>query len=199
MILHAMTGNKVEIEIKARIDSIGAMEDRIKKAGGTFKCNLVHEDYYFDRPPKLGSFASTDEALRLRLSRDETNGIEKQFITYKGKKLDGETKTREEIEVPVGDIDAMRRLLVALGYVEAIVVRKVRKLFEAGDIEVLLDKVEHLDTPFIEVEIIGKREDVPRITERLFAYLEQLGIPRDRSERKSYLELIMAALASRPR
>ncbi len=197
MVHHAMTGNDVEIEIKARIDSIEATEARITREGGVFKCNLVHEDYYFDRPPKLGSFAGTDEALRLRRSRDETNGIEKQFITYKGKKLDGETKTREEIEVPVGDVDAMRRLLLALGFVEAIVVKKKRKLFTAGDIEVLLDEVEYLETPFIEVEIIGKREDVPTITTHLFAFLERLGIPRDRSERKSYLELVMESLASR--
>ena len=53
------------------------------------------EDIYFNSP--IVDFAKTDEALRIRTTKQ---GDEKHiFITYKGAKIDSESKTREEIEL----------------------------------------------------------------------------------------------------
>lgn len=191
-----MTGRSLEIEIKAKIASVAEMAERIAGAGAVFECDLVHEDIYFDRPAKLGSFARTDEALRLRISRNETAGKEEVFLTYKGPKVDATTKTREEVDVAVADAGKVRRILALLGFKEVIVIEKVRKHYQHGDVSIMLDRVEGLPDPYMEVEILADDEgalDARR--EQLFRYLEGVGIGRGASERMSYLELVLSARA----
>ena len=80
---------------------------------------------YFNPPDR--DLKETDEAFRLRRI-GRTN-----CLTYKGPKRDAETKTRTEIEVPLGDGDEtaadMERMLVALGYRPVVVVRKQRRVY----------------------------------------------------------------------
>ncbi|MEX2684972.1 MAG: class IV adenylate cyclase [Candidatus Sigynarchaeota archaeon] len=189
-----MSGKRLEIEIKAKIPSVEQLAERITKAGAIFECDLVHEDYYFDKPAKLGSFARTDEALRLRVSRNVTEGKVEAFLTYKGPKVDATTKTREEIDVGVADAGKVRRLLTMIGFKEVIVIKKVRKHYLHGEIGIMLDRVEGLPDPYMEVEIVVDDEatlDARR--EQLFRYLAGFGIGRDMSERRSYLELVLSA------
>ena len=72
-------------------------------------------------------------------------------LTYKGPKLDGVSKTREELETPVDGITA-KRVLTALGFSEAGIVSKIREVFKVGEIIVCLDAVDNLGQ-FLEVEI----------------------------------------------
>jgi adenylate cyclase class 2 len=194
-----MGGKNLEIEIKAKIASVEEMATKITGAGAAFDCNLVHEDYYYDKPAKLGSFARTDEALRLRVSRNETEGKEEVFLTYKGPKVDATTKTREEIDVAVADANKVRRILAVLGFKEVIVLKKIRKHYHHGDVSIMLDRVEGLPDPYMEVEILA--EDAATLDtkrEQLFRYLESAGIGRGASERKSYLELVLLARVGTP-
>ncbi|NMC08642.1 MAG: class IV adenylate cyclase [Candidatus Lokiarchaeota archaeon] len=194
-----MGGRNLEIEIKARIASIEEMARTITSAGAEFDCDLVHVDYYFDKPAKLGSFARTDEALRLRVSRNETRGVEEAFLTYKGPKVDATTKTREEIDVGVADAGKVRQLLSMIGFKEVIVIKKVRKHYHHGDVSIMLDLVEGLPGPYMEVEIVVADEaTLAARREQLFAYLEGVGIGRDASERRSYLELVLLARSGTP-
>nr|MDO8085157.1 class IV adenylate cyclase [Candidatus Sigynarchaeum springense] len=189
----------LEIEIKAKIASVEQMAERITRAGAVFECDLVHEDYYFDKPAKLGSFARTDEALRLRVSRNQTEGKEVAFLTYKGPKVDATTKTREEIDVAVADAGKVRRILAVLGFNEIIVIKKVRKHYQHGDVSIMLDRVEGLPDPYMEVEILADDPaalDTRR--EQLFRYMEGVGIGRSASERRSYLELVLSARSGTP-
>nr|MDO8113813.1 class IV adenylate cyclase [Candidatus Sigynarchaeota archaeon] len=189
--------NALEIEIKVKILSIEAMASALEKLGAKFDCDLVHEDYYFDKPEKAGSFARTDEALRLRVSRDLTKHIERHFLTYKGPKVDATTKTRVEIDVGVDDGQKVRAILKAAGFKELIALIKERKSYHFEDISIMLDKVQHLDDPYMEVEIVAENPAMLDATrEKLFAFLQKLGIGRDASERKSYLELVAARLTT---
>jgi adenylate cyclase class 2 len=193
------SGKTLEIEIKVKISSIELLEKTLTKAGAKFDCDLVHEDYYYEKPAKLGSFARSDEALRLRVSRNVTARKEEAFVTYKGPKVDTTTKTREEIDVGVADAGKMRALLRALGYKELIVMKKVRKKFHHGDIEILLDRVEGLPDPYMEVEIVAENAGLLDATrEKLFTFLESIGISRSASERLSYLELFLQARGGTP-
>ncbi len=186
----------LEIEIKAKIASVDLMAEKISKAGAEFECDLVHEDYYFDKPAKLGSFARTDEALRLRVSRNQTEGKVEAFLTYKGPKVDATTKTREEIDVAVADASKVRRIIAAIGFTEVIVIKKIRKHYQHGDVSIMIDRVEGLPDPYMEVEILVDDEAaLDSRREQLFRYLEGVGIGRGASERRSYLELVLSARA----
>ena len=190
-----MAGNDFEIEIKARISSRDEMKRKLKDAGATFTVSLTHEDAYYDLPPKLGSFADSDEALRIRTSRDNTTGEETCYFTYKGKKIDTTTKSRREVDMKVESGSKMATILETLGFRKVIVVKKDRRMYKHGEISITLDEVEFLDDPFIEVEIIATEADgiqAPR--ERLFAFLDRLGIGKERSITLSYLELIAEKL-----
>lgn len=133
------------------------------------------EDIYFNHPSR--DFAETDEALRVR----KANG--NYFLTYKGKKIDSETKTREEIEISCSKeiIDIFDRL----GFKKAAEVKKTRKIFGFDNLNVSIDDVSGLGG-FIEIES-GNYEDLNKI----FEILGKLGIKKEETIRESYLELIL--------
>jgi adenylate cyclase class 2 len=83
----------MEIEVKAPLSDLAKVEKRVSQLGGRDFGYSVQVDEYYAHPSR--DFAITDEALRLRTENDLT------VITYKGPKLDKETKTREEFEVSI--------------------------------------------------------------------------------------------------
>jgi adenylate cyclase class 2 len=102
----------LEVEVKFAVDDLPALAGKVEERGAIFLGRHSEADQYF-RPPDR-DFAKTDEALRIRQIGDTTR------ITYKGPRLDASTKTRTEIEVPLGDGKAARasvvHLLEALGF-----------------------------------------------------------------------------------
>ena len=112
------------------------------------------------------------------------------MLTYKGPKLDGVSKTREELETPVDEV-IFTRILHALGFSEAGIVRKIREVFKAGEITVSLDAVEGLGE-FLEVEIMAENEkDLETSRHKLFEFLKQFGFEEKDSIRTSYLEMVL--------
>ena len=167
----------LEIEVKARIKSKRDMKRRILAAGGVYLRTETQEDAYFAHPSR--DFAKTDEALRLRMVGDE------YFLTYKGKKLDYQTKTREEIEIKMKEGPAIAEILDKLGFTKVKNVIKTREYYALDEYWVAIDDVMELGQ-FIEIEKHGE-EYAP---EELFEMMARLGIGREQTERKSYLELI---------
>ncbi|MBN2487922.1 MAG: class IV adenylate cyclase [Methanosarcinaceae archaeon] len=169
----------IEVEVKARAD-----HRKIKKLLEGMGAQAIgiekHHDTYYNAPHR--DFAKTDEALRIRLRNGEA------VLTYKGKKLDSVSKTRNEFETPV-DGENARSILLELGFVETAVVKKTREVFEFDDLTIDLDSVDGLGE-FIEVEIVAD-SDVDHHRARLFGFLAKLGIREDESIRRSYMELLM--------
>ena len=104
-------------------------------------------------------------------------------------------KTREEIEVKISEIEDTNKLLKLLGFREIFTVRKERELYEFifrnKKIEALIDYIPILEQHFIEVELITESlGEIERSKEILFQFLDTIGIKREESIRKSYLELI---------
>ena len=141
------------------------------------------------------------EALRLRKSIEfnkHFKNIDREinyFITYKGKKIDNSTKTREEIDIKIIDIEKMKTLLTELGFQEIFTVKKERELYEFAfknyHIEVLFDYLPILEQHFIEVEYLTASKDkIGEVRQVLFDFLGVFGINKEDSIRKSYLELI---------
>lgn len=171
----------IEVEVKAHTD-LDYTRELLEEQGARFVETEHHFDSYYNAPHR--DFAHTDEALRIR----SRNG--KAFLTYKGKKMDSISKTREEFETPV-DPESMRNILLSLGFREYGVVKKARDVYKLDDFVIALDSVEKLGE-FIEVELGAESEtDIKQNTKRIFEFLDKLGIGKEESIRKSYLELMM--------
>jgi adenylate cyclase, class 2 len=177
-----------EVEQKFPAADLTALENRLRELGATVAGPVAEADLYFAHPAK--DFAKTDEALRLRRKG------EKNFITYKGPKIDPTTKTRREIELPLppGEetVGKWRELLEAVGFRPVAEVRKSRKkakiIWQGRGVECSLDTVEGLGTYF-ELEVIAEQSGLDAARSVIASLAEKLGLTG--SERRSYLELLL--------
>ncbi len=169
----------LEVEAKAHLPQPERTIGSIIELGGREIYFTVQRDTYYRHPSR--DFAVTDEALRIR----EEEG--RSFITYKGPKLDRETKSREELEVPLVDPHDLGGLLLRLGFEPVAVVEKRRRGYLMGTLEVTVDEVKGLGF-FLEVEA-KECDDLEEGKRRVLGLLESLGL--DQMERKSYLEMLL--------
>lgn len=192
----------IEVEIKVQISDPFSMRKKFKSNQGSYKFSLIHEDTYYNMPKGLRNFKKTDEALRLRKSikynKNKKRDVKKTdyFITYKGRKIDTLTKSREEIDLKIDNIDKMKEIFELLGFQEVLTVKKERDLFlfqyKNYSIEALIDYLPALKQYFIEVEyLLDSRENIEKTREILFDFLGLFGIHKEDSIKKSYLELIL--------
>jgi adenylate cyclase, class 2 len=178
----------LEIEMKFPVVDFAPLRGRLEDWGAAGEAR-EDADHYFNAPDR--DFARTDEALRLRRI-GATN-----YVTYKGPKRDAQTKTRTEVEVPLGPGDAaaegFRQLLTNLGYRFVAVVRKRRTVYhlrrEGYDLEACLDEVDGVGR-FAELEIQAPESELERGRAVLQRAAAELGLVK--SERRSYLEMLLA-------
>ncbi len=175
----------IEVEVKAKINSFREMEEKLDKIGAIKTKKEFQEDIYFNSP--VVDFAQTDEALRIRTTKenDKTN----IFITYKGPKIDKESKTRREIEMGIEDSQKCSDIFEEIGFKKVRTVRKNRQYYTFENFEISLDDIEGLD-PYMEIEIaLSDGEDYSQAQSSIFDLFEKLGVT-DGFERTSYLELL---------
>ncbi|MBY8983912.1 MAG: class IV adenylate cyclase [Candidatus Lokiarchaeota archaeon] len=192
----------IEVEIKIQISDPISMRKKFESNYGSYKFSLLHEDTYYNMPKGLRDFKQTDEALRLRKSiKFNKNSKRKDtktdyFLTYKGKKIDTLTKTREEIDIKIENIEKMKEIFGLLGFQEVLTVKKERELFlfqyKNYNIEALIDFLPALGQYFVEVEYLSdSKKEIEESREMLFEFLDLFGIHKEDSIKKSYLELIL--------
>ena len=185
-----------EVELKFCIAEPTAIERKLAGLGARFGEPVTQVDRYFAHPAR--DFAATDEALRLRSVGD---GV---AITWKGPRLAGGTKTRREIELPLGAIiggrhdpqpatlDRWTELLEALGFRRVLDVAKRRRPgrveWDGAGIELALDAVTGLGD-FLELELLATPEQVPDAQAGLESLAREIGC--DAPEPRSYLELLL--------
>jgi adenylate cyclase class 2 len=178
----------LEVEQKFHTDDLAAIERRAADAGASFTKPVVQTDRYYAHPAR--DFAQTDEALRIRRVG------ESNFVTYKGPKLDPQTKTRREIELalPPGEagFSHFATLLEALGFRPVAEVRKQRRVahldWQGFGVEIALDDVDGVGR-FVELEIAAASTDLDNAKQAVLSLAEQLDLHQ--SERRSYLELLL--------
>ena len=168
----------MELEVKVPFEDLGDLERRLKDMGASHVEDLDQVDLYFSHPNR--DFGVTDEALRLRRENERT------VITYKGPKLDRDTKLREEIEVGVEDIERMSHVLERLGFRPVIRIAKQRTVYDLQGIHFCLDRLPGLGN-FVEMEWQG--DDLDAGKQKIMELKEKLGLVGN--ERRSYLELLM--------
>jgi len=174
----------LEVEVKKRIncEDLERLREHIKNLGYTLSYKGVETDIYYSHPCR--DFKHTDEALRVRF---KDNG--ECELTYKGPKIGGVGKVREELTVKILDVKTLTLILERLGFREFAKVKKVRETYAKDGTLISIDNVEGLGC-FMEIESICINRDVDstlRFIEELF---NRLNI-RGPSIRKSYLELLL--------
>ncbi len=174
--LEEMKARNMEVEIKAKIKNRDEIERKLKDIGAEFIKEVGEKDEYFNHPCR--NFASTDEALRIR--NDYT-------LTYKGPKVDKDTKSREEINLKIENLKDARKLLISLGFKSVAKVVKRRRYYKMGEINISVDNLPELGD-FVEVECIGEYEPCKK---KVMEFAKELGL-KD-FIRKSYLELVLEA------
>ena len=178
-----------EVEQKFRVADHVKLAARLQDLAITWHDLVTQVDVYYAHPVR--DFAATDEALRVRRVGPDN------FVTYKGPKLDTETKTRREIELPLAPGDAVAAgfasLLEALGFRRVAEVRKQRRAgsldWQGAKVEVALDRVEGLGA-FAELEVIADADSLESAQERVVSLARRVGLVEN--ERRSYLEMLLA-------
>lgn len=183
----------LEVEQKFPVGDFADVAKKLTDRGASWGEPIEQIDAYYAHPVR--DFAATDEALRIRRVGP------KNFVTYKGPRLDKETKTRREIELalaegtPTGD--GLAQLLLALGFAEVARVHKRRRpghLQWGGEaIEIAQDEVQEVGT-FLELEICTPEQHWQRAREVLQRLATELGLAA--TERRSYLELLLLSRGS---
>lgn len=180
-----------EVEQKFRDVDHGALRARLAGLCATQARIEEQEDTYFAHPAR--DFRESGEALRVRRIGSENR------ITYKGPKLPGLTKTREEIEIGFDRgaeaCSGLSTLLAHLGFRPVAVVRKRREIHQVTThgraLEVGLDLVESLGA-FAEVEAIARgSDDVDEARIAVLAFAGRLGLEPSGVEPRSYLRMLL--------
>ena len=186
-----------EIEVKFRVADHADLRRRLEDRGLSPGATVEHQDAYLAHPSR--DFAQTGEAFRIR-GEGEANRI-----TYKGAKLAGPTKTREEIEVEFAEgpeaREQLTRAFELLGFRPVAVVRKRRSEYHLDHsgrpMSVTLDLAEDLGA-FAEVETLVEAEsDLPGAQEAVLALGRELGLTE--VEPRSYLRMLLEARGNPPR
>src|SRR5436309_2453434 len=178
----------LEVEVKYAVADFGPVEAALAALGVAVGPPRRDADHYFNAPDR--DFAATDEAVRVR-----SIGV-RNYVTYKGPKIDRETKTRLEIEVPLADGEEVaadfRNLLTHLRYRPVAVVRKARRVAEftrdGFDMQVTLDEVDGVGR-YAELEVVTPEDKAGAAKAAVLAAAAELGLTQ--SERRSYLQLLL--------
>jgi adenylate cyclase class 2 len=183
-----------EVEMKFRVVDIKTFGDRLRMLGGVLGQVVEEVDQFYQHPQR--DFSVTDECLRVRC-RKLPDGTEEKFLTYKGPKIDQETKTRREIEIRLDSREPWENLLELLGFQEGDIVRKFRRrsklLISNQSVEVVLDFLPELGKSdkgetFVELEMIASESDWEEKRELIMNLAKDFGFSE--SIRASYLELL---------
>ncbi len=179
-----------EVEVKYRATNGHAdLSARLAALGAARSDPVAQADIYLTHPAR--DFRATNEAFRIRRVGDAN------FVTYKGPRRAGPTKTREEIEIAFAEgassFDQLMRLFERLGFGTVATVRKTRTpfhlTFHERPIEVVLDDVDHLGA-FAEVEALaGSEADLPDAQSAVLELAGRLGLTE--TEPRSYLGLLL--------
>lgn len=169
-----------EIEVKAPVEDARMVESRVRRSGGDFLGEKEQVDIYLSHPCR--DMRGADEALRLRMEGGRC------MVTFKGARIKGSLKSREELEFSVGDGETAMEVFTRLGFKVGARVCKVRREYMLLGAKVAFDRVEGLGD-FVEIEAprIGSDSERSALVESVAALI---GVDKDRFTTKSYVELL---------
>jgi len=178
----------MEIEIKVKIERSENLVAFLKKEATFVFTNRQIDEYY---TPFHENFLEVDpikEWLRLR----DSDG--KYSINYKSwhYNQDGKSNHCDEYETKVDDINAMRKILMALDFKHLVTVDKVRSVWDYKDYEISMDSVQNL-ADFVEIEYKGTdaNPDPKKISDEMMDFLKKMDCGSIERDYKGYLYLLL--------
>lgn len=201
----------IEVEIKLKITKqpVDQLEEMLTSAGFVYRETIVQEDRYYDNTDSF--VRRSGQALRLRNIQEE-NGKQETVITFKGKKLDGISMTRQELETTVGELTVLDEILQALQFhVVPPIVRKTRKEYvlnvdhaneceelngknkEVKEMHACVDLVEGLGA-FLELEIMAEEDNRKTALDKIESMLQSLGYSLEETSTNSYLSMLQGVV-----
>ncbi|MCL2005069.1 MAG: class IV adenylate cyclase [Planctomycetaceae bacterium] len=185
-----------EVEIKFQLHCLADFERQLQQLTNVpFGEQVAESDVFYQHPCR--DFTQTDECLRLR-SRLLPYGTAEYSLTYKGPKLDSNTKTRREVEIPITVPELVENMLTALGFQEFACVRKTRRRLALAmnnrAVEIVFDTLPALPESrryFVEIETLAGEQDLAECRALVLDIAQRLGLTEP--IRDSYLKLVQNA------
>lgn len=188
----------VELECKVAVASHDKLAEKLRAGGGEYLGSVIETNQLFDNPQQ--ALLARGCGLRVRSVR-VVNGYAEGVpatMTFKGPTQASAFKRREEIELPIGDANAMTRLLSELDFFPWLTFEKRRSTWRlpptgntTASCTIELDELPQLGC-FVEIE--GPTEEAIR------QVADKIGIDTHNSISRSYAALVAEHLgaATRP-
>ncbi len=170
----------MEIEVKARIDDIGNIKNKLAAMGAVFNSSVVQHDMYF----KHNTFDRNNQGPGDVIVRIRRCGGKAELTT---KTLTEILGAWEEHETGIENPAEMEKILLLSGFINVFDINKIRTLGNLGDFEICLDDTKELGK-YIEVSIISDEKEKTR--EKIINFLRGLGINESMIEKRGYGEII---------
>ena len=146
----------LEIEVKFHVSHTELMRQRIRDLGAESQGRCFERNIRFDRRDRL----LRDRGCLLRLRQDR-----KTTLTFKSRPADQDDQFKifRELEVDVGDFEAMRSILRIIGFEREQIYEKWRETFTLGSLQFCMDTMPFGN--FLEIE--GFPPEIVRYAGRL--------------------------------
>lgn len=164
----------IEAELKTRVHNTDRVRGLLRQRAA--EQNSVYSDSYFDTPDRTLTY----DGCELRVREVHTgNDAAVTLLTYKGAPVHANSRSKPETETTVGDADALRAVLAALGFEVLITFEKrcSNYRFNAAGRHLLatLVYVPELEETFLEIEtIVDSETEVGPALEVIRQVLSQL-------------------------
>jgi adenylate cyclase class 2 len=196
----------IEIELKARLDDPEPVKRRLGDLGtycGSYEKNDIYwaaaeGDVPFPGLPRSG----------VRLRREITTGpegraAETALVTYKIREMRDDIEINDEREFTVSSAGTFEDLLGRLGLKPGVRKEKRGRAWTIAGAPPALAELSMVTGLgwFLELEIMAETRDEQTLGEsrkRLLSLLEQLGIPQEHIERRTYSEMLALSGSAAP-
>ena len=172
-----MSAARDELEVKARVPDVAALEASLARAGAVVSFRGEMADHRFDRGQAL---ADRDEMLRLRVYRP-AEGAPRSELGWKGPVgARGAYRHRAEVETAVGDADAALELVQRLGFAET---QRIERTVTVYHLESAILRIERYPDMDVLLEVEGEPEAIERA-------IRVTGLPRGEFRAESLPEFV---------
>lgn len=166
-----------EVEVKAVLKDKDAVMKVLAALGCSFSEPVTESDIlYAEDVSSMEAYNRNSSFLRIR---ERGDGKIIFTLKYHPDRHEGRPDSMPlEHEVEISSKDEMEKMLLLMGYQEAVRIDKMRQKSHHKKWEICIDEVEGLGS-FIELEELTDGKETQRIVDEMLAFLGTLGISRD--------------------
>jgi adenylate cyclase class 2 len=181
-----------EVEVKYSLPDPAVLVERLTELDAIPLGEHRQVDTYFNAPDRDFLAAEiVSEWLRLRTETGHGTPA-RASVNFKRWLPPGSPEPThcDEFESAVSDVDAVRKLLEALGCTEMVIVDKTRREWRLGDVIVAVDTIAGLGS-FVELEYAGDALTVHEATWALEASVSKIDVRLGTRHRRGYPHMLL--------